>query len=103
MSPGMRASTNSAPARDPGRLAPLEVIKAFALLWICLVHWAERVFGSWYIANPANDWPPLAERIAQLTPLSGSGFWDIPLTLLLGFARAGDQVFSCSLSSVASA
>ena len=74
-----------------GRLASLEVVKAFALLWICLVHWTERVFGSWYIANPANDWPPLAERIAQLTPLSGSGFWDIPLTLLLGFARAGDQ------------
>ena len=87
----MRASTNSAPARDPGRLAPLEVIKAFALLWICLVHWAERVFGSWYIANPTNDWPPLAERLAQLTPLSGSGVWDIPLTALLGFARAGDQ------------
>ena len=73
------------------RLAVLDVIKAFALLWICLVHWTERVFGPGYIANPSNEWPPLAERISQLNPFSGHGIWDIPLSLLLGFGRAGDQ------------
>ena len=73
------------------RYASLDAIKAFALLWICLVHWTERLFGGWYIANPDNSWPPLADRIAQLMPVSGHGIWDIPLSLLLGFGRAGDQ------------
>ena len=73
------------------RFESLEAIKAFALLWICLVHWTERLFGGWYIANPDNSWPPLADRLAQLMPVSAHGIWDIPLSLLLDFGRAGDQ------------
>jgi peptidoglycan/LPS O-acetylase OafA/YrhL len=74
-----------------GRLNSLDAIKAFALLWICLVHWTERLFGGWYIANPDNHWPPPSDRVAQLMPVSGHGIWDIPLSLLLDFGRAGDQ------------
>jgi hypothetical protein len=76
------------------RLASLEAIKAFALLWICLVHWTEHVIGPWYISNPSNDWPPLAEGIAQLTPISGFGAWDVPLTLLLALGEREIRAFS---------
>ena len=69
----------------------LDAIKAFALLWICLIHWTQQLFGGWDIANPDNFWPPLADRVAQLMPVSGHGIWDIPLSLLLDFGRAGDQ------------
>jgi hypothetical protein len=85
----------SAGSSKSGRFKSLDAIKAFALLWIC-AHWTERLFGGWYIANPGNFWPPLADRVAQLMPVSGHGVWDIPLSLLLDFGRAGDQAFSCS-------
>jgi peptidoglycan/LPS O-acetylase OafA/YrhL len=73
------------------RYESIDAIKAFALLWICIVYWTERLFGGWYIANPDNSWPPLADRIAQLIPVSGHGIWNVPLSLLLDFGRAGDQ------------
>ena len=81
----------SAASSGSDRFESLDAIKAFALLWICIVHWTERLFGGWYIANPGNFWPPLADRVAQLMPVSGHGIWDIPLSLLLDFGRAGDQ------------
>ncbi|HYN38825.1 MAG TPA: acyltransferase family protein, partial [Rhodospirillales bacterium] len=78
-------------AASEGRWPALEAVRVFALLWIFLVHLIERIFGGWMIANPTNAWPPLAERVAQLQPLSGHGVWDIPLWLLVSFGRAGDQ------------
>lgn len=74
-----------------GRWQTLEAVRVFALLWIVAVHFAEQVFPGWYIANPSNTWPPLGERIANLTPFSGHGIWDIPAWLLVNFALAGDQ------------
>lgn len=75
----------------------LECIRAFALLWVVLVHIAEQVFPGWELANPTNHWPPLAERIGQLAPFTGYGIWDIPAWLFVNFALAGDQAVAVFL------
>ncbi len=75
----------------------LECIRAFALLWVVLVHIAEQVFPGWELANPTNHWPPLADRVAQLAPFTGYGIWDIPAWLLVNFALAGDQAVAVFL------
>lgn len=69
----------------------LDLIKAFALVWIFVNHTSEWLFGAPFIANPSSDWPPLADRIAQLTPLANLGFWTIPANALRYFGWAGDQ------------
>jgi peptidoglycan/LPS O-acetylase OafA/YrhL len=74
-----------------GRLVWLDAIKAVALIWIFLNHLAERLFGYPYIANPYYGWPSLSERIAQLIPLQGEGFWDLPINLFRYVGWAGDQ------------
>ncbi len=74
-----------------GRLGWVEVVKAMALLWIVWNHVAERLFGFPYAANPGADWPPLWERVAQLGPLTGHGWADVPLNLLRWIGWAGDQ------------
>ncbi|WP_448541682.1 acyltransferase family protein [Roseiflexus sp.] len=73
------------------RLDWLDGMKAIALFWIIAVHITERIFGYPYIANPTFDWPPLAERIAQLMPLYGNGAWDIPINLIRYVGWLGDQ------------
>lgn len=81
-----------APIHQPeARLDWLDGIKAIALCWIIAVHVTERIFGYPYIANPTFDWPPLAERIAQLAPLSGYGVWDIPINVIRYVGWLGDQ------------
>jgi len=81
------------PARLPvaDRLVWVEVLKAVALIWIWLNHLTERLFGYPYIANPSSVWPPFPERVAQLQPLHGHGWWDLPLNLLRYTGWAGDQ------------
>ncbi len=69
----------------------LDLIKAFALVWIFTNHIAEQLFGYPLIANPTADWPPLAERIAQLAPLKGYGPWSLPLNALRYVGWFGDQ------------
>jgi peptidoglycan/LPS O-acetylase OafA/YrhL len=69
----------------------LDRLKAVAIVWIALNHVVERIFGYPYIANPSADWPPLAERVAQLRPLAGDGLWDLPLNLLRYLGWCGDQ------------
>ena len=73
------------------RLAWVDLIKALALIWIVVNHISERIFGSPFIANPTVDWPPLAERLAQLRPLTGYGVWNVPLNLLRYVGWSGDQ------------
>jgi peptidoglycan/LPS O-acetylase OafA/YrhL len=73
------------------RLAWVEVVKAVALLWIVWNHVAERLFGFPFAANPDADWPPLASRVAQLAPLTGHGWLDVPLNLFRWIGWAGDQ------------
>lgn len=79
----------TAPA--PVRLGWLEVVKAVALLWIVWNHIAERLFGFPLAANPSADWPPLADRVAQLAPLLGHGWLGVPLNVLRWIGWAGDQ------------
>ncbi len=73
------------------RLAWVEVVKALALVWIVWNHVAERLFGFPYAANPDAAWPPLADRIAQLAPLTGHGWRDVPLNLARWIGWSGDQ------------
>ncbi len=80
-----------AQARARGHLAWVEVVKAVALLWIVWNHLAERLFGFPFAGNPSANWPPLAERLAQLRPLAGHGWLDVPLNLLRWIGWAGDQ------------
>lgn len=72
-------------------LAWVDRLKGVALAWIVLNHLVEHLLGSPWIANPSKDWPPLSERIAQLAPLRGHGFWDLPLNLLRYVGWSGDQ------------
>jgi peptidoglycan/LPS O-acetylase OafA/YrhL len=72
-------------------LAWVDRLKGLALAWIVLNHLVEHLLGSPWIANPSKDWPPLSERIAQLAPLRGHGFWDLPLNLLRYVGWSGDQ------------
>lgn len=69
----------------------LDLIKAVAVVWIFLNHFSEQIFGYPYIANPTPDWPPLAERIAQLAPLQGYGLGGILLNLIRYIGWFGDQ------------
>ena len=73
------------------KLAWLEYIKAFALIWIFLNHVSEQLFGYPLIANPISGWPPLVNRIAQLAPLTGYGLWNILVNLLRYLGWIGDQ------------
>jgi peptidoglycan/LPS O-acetylase OafA/YrhL/lysophospholipase L1-like esterase len=89
---GPVAGSRAAPAARPAApLIWLDLIKGVAFLWIFLNHLSERLFGYPYIANPSGDWPPLAERVAQLAPLHGHGLWDMPLNLLRYVGWSGDQ------------
>ncbi|MFM9904943.1 MAG: acyltransferase family protein [Pyrinomonadaceae bacterium] len=79
--------------QKPGsaRLAWPELMKMTALFWIVLNHLAEIRFSYPYIANPASNWPPLADRIAQLKPISGFGNWDVLLNIWRYVGWLGDQ------------
>lgn len=76
---------------EAGNLVWADLMKMAAVVWIFINHLSEVRFGSPYIANPSADWPPLYERLAQLQPLSGSGFWDVPLNIWRYFGWLGDQ------------
>lgn len=66
---------------DPSQFAWLDLIKALALGGIFLNHLTEMIFGIPHIANPRAGWAPFGERLAQLEPLTGHGFWNIPNNL----------------------
>jgi len=89
------AASRGMPVTEPAprseRLAWIEVVKAVALLWIVWNHVAERVFGFPLAGNPDASWPGLAERVAQLRPLLGHGWLDVPLNLARWIGWAGDQ------------
>ena len=91
----------SAP-RDPvgaatPRLAWLDGLKGAAIAWIVINHLSEAIWGGPYVANPSSHWPPLADRLAQLAPLTGHGAWDLPLNLLRWVGWLGDQGVSLFL------
>ncbi len=78
-----------------GRLRWLEWIKAIALVLIVFNHALERMGEYPFIANPSADWEPLAERVDQLAPTTGS-LWDLAFNVFryLGlFGEVGVQLF----------
>ena len=79
------------------RLAWLDRLKAIALLWIFFNHATERIFGEPNWGNPSGDWPPLAERVAQLHPLTGLGIWNLPVNAFRYVGWLGDQGVSLFL------
>ncbi len=72
-SQGVRLAVASRPTN---RLLWLEVIKAIALLLIVFNHALERMNEYPFIFNPNDEWVPLADRIQQLEPTTGS-LWDL--------------------------
>lgn len=84
-------------ARAAYTLAWVEALKALALIWIFLNHAGEALFGFPYFGNPSPGWPPLADRIAQVTPLTGHGLLDIPLNAARYLGWTGDQGVSVFL------
>lgn len=91
------ATTAGRPASNSGEIQWLEFVKGFSIFWIICDHLVWRLFISPFpISGPSNDWPPIAERIQQLAPLSGYGIWDIPLNLFRwigGLGFEGVQLF----------
>jgi peptidoglycan/LPS O-acetylase OafA/YrhL len=69
----------------------LDQIKGVALLWIMLIHGVERIFKPPLFSNPTLNWPALADRIAQVQPLDGFGWANLPLNLLRYVGWLGDQ------------
>jgi peptidoglycan/LPS O-acetylase OafA/YrhL/lysophospholipase L1-like esterase len=69
----------------------LDQLKGIGLIAIFLVHATERLFKGPMFSNPTGDWPPLADRIAQMAPLTGFGAANIPLNLLRYVGWMGDQ------------
>lgn len=67
---------------DDTHLAWLDAIKGISMAWIVLNHIAEKLFGYPYITGPDNNWPSLDVRLAQLQPLSGFGWLDVPFNFI---------------------
>jgi peptidoglycan/LPS O-acetylase OafA/YrhL/lysophospholipase L1-like esterase len=78
-------------AKSDDQFLWVDLMKAVALLWIFLNHTSEKLFGSPCFANPDPQWPPLAERIHQLTPIAGHGYWDLFLNFIRWIGWSGDQ------------
>ncbi len=93
----MSAPRGNAAAPAAPRLAWLDGLKGAAIAWIVVNHLSEAIWGGPYLANPSSHWPPLADRLAQLAPLSGHGAWDLPLNLLRWVGWLGDQGVSLFL------
>ncbi|HYK63399.1 MAG TPA: acyltransferase family protein, partial [Patescibacteria group bacterium] len=68
----------------------IDALKGIALLWIVTNHVIERIFGSEYLGNPSFSWPPLAQRIAQLAPLGGHSWVDVPVNVIRYVGWTGD-------------
>ncbi len=83
--------------RAPSALLWVEFLKALALIWIFVNHAGEALFGFPYFGNPSPDWPPFAERAAQIIPLSGHGLLDLPLNVARYLGWTGDQGVSVFL------
>lgn len=69
----------------------LDITRGLAILWVFLVHFYERFGHGSMFANPGVNWPPLSERIAQLTPLDVDGLSGVFINLLRYVGWLGDQ------------
>jgi len=81
----------------PGRQLWVDGLKAVALIWVFLNHVSELLLGSPNIGNPYDEWPPFADRLSQLQPLQGYGWWDLPVNLFRYVGWLGDQAVALFL------
>ena len=72
-----RKRTLSSPQESDHQLAWIDLMKGVALLWVFLNHCTDQVPGPQFFAYPIADWSTFAERIRQLTPISGYGVWNL--------------------------
>ncbi len=62
------------------------------MIGIILNHLVEWTLSAPYFSNPTQNWGTLADRVTQvMTPLSGYGWADIPLTIIRGGGWVGEQ------------
>ncbi len=84
-------ATDHSALAGPGRLVWPDLLKAVAMAWIFLNHVVEPLFGYPLIANPAPGWPPFADRLEQLRPLTGYGVATVPVNAARYLGWFGDQ------------
>ncbi len=69
----------------------VDVARGFATIWIVLVHFVERWAVGAYFGNPSAQWPPLADRLAQIHPLPIGGLDGWTANVLRYAGWLGDQ------------
>jgi peptidoglycan/LPS O-acetylase OafA/YrhL/lysophospholipase L1-like esterase len=69
----------------------LDQLKGIALVMIFWVHGVEQLWPPPFFSNPSWDWPPFADRIAQMSPLGDLGWASIPVNLFRYIGWLGDQ------------
>ena len=74
-----------------GELPWVDFSKGVAMVWIFWNHTAEQILGYPLIGNPAVNWPPLGERLAQLRWMDGFDWSSTALNLFRYVGWAGDQ------------
>jgi peptidoglycan/LPS O-acetylase OafA/YrhL len=87
----MSASTDLSDRAPQAALQWLDQLKGLGLIAIFWVHGVEQLFPAPAFSNPKVDWMPLADRIAQLQPLTEFGWANLPLTLFRNVGWLGDQ------------
>src|SRR5262245_46029967 len=78
----LEAVSVAKPAVKAERFPWLFYVKGLAFFFVFIDHVAERLFGFSYFANMTYNWPPLADRINQLQPISGYGILGVPVNAL---------------------
>ena len=70
----------------------LDRLKAVGIVGVILNHLVERLFPAAYFSNPVQNWGSIADRVTQvITPLSGYGWADLPLTVVRDAGWLGEQ------------
>jgi peptidoglycan/LPS O-acetylase OafA/YrhL len=69
----------------------LDQIRGIGLILVFLAHGMEQILEPPFFSNPMPNWPPLADRIAQILPLTELGWANLPVNLLRYLGYLGDQ------------
>src|SRR6266849_3991165 len=94
----MSDPADSAMSGDPPRREMwVDRLKGLAMIWVFLNHAAEQIWGGLYLGNPGEGWPPFSERLIQLQPLEGHGWWNLPVNVFRYVGLLGDQAVALFL------
>ncbi len=70
----------------------LDRLKAIGIVGIILNHVVEWMSTAPYFSNPVQNWGLVSDRVTQvMTPLSGYGWADFPLTVIRNAGWLGEQ------------